>query len=94
MADLYHLYLEAPGLSPDDGVLEKKLDLAVDWFRYASNCWLLYSTSSPAKWYERLGPFVRERKGNVLIVRVDPLHRQGWMSKQLWQWIRDKTQKT
>ncbi len=91
MAEFYHIYIDAPGLAPDNRELKKKLDLAVDWFRYADNCWLVYTTSDASKWYQRLGELVKSRNGNLLIIKVDQSERQGWISKKLWEWIREKT---
>lgn len=91
MANLYHLYLTAPGLAPDDPELTKKLDLATDWLRFGDNCWLLYTTGDAAKWYARLGALVKKRAGHMFIIKVDPSDRQGWLPKSSWKWIQSKT---
>lgn len=89
MAEFYHLYV-----SPKFGVtmrqLEKKLDLAVDWFRYADGVYVLYTTSSADKWKARLVEFVKPG-GELFICSLDVRHRQGWMAKEFWDWITERS---
>jgi hypothetical protein len=94
MADIFHIYINAPGLAPDNPVLEKRLNTALDWIRYGDQCWLVHTTSDAAKWYERLAPMVKARGGNLLVIKVDPTQRQGWMPKSVWKWIRDVRSKS
>ncbi len=89
MADFYHVFIQSKvGVSPDQ--VEEKMNLAVDWFRCTPNVWVLYSTSDEDKWQSRLKPLVVPR-GSLFICRLDIANRNGWMSKQFWKWIRDKT---
>jgi hypothetical protein len=88
MASYYHLMLIVPGVTPTDPQIEDILNKAADWYRYADNCWLLYTSQNAATWYARLKPLVTQNRGNVFLVRVDPVERQGWMPKQLWEWLR------
>jgi hypothetical protein len=67
--------------------LEKTFDLALDWLRYAPNCWIVYTTSTPQKWYDRLKPFMTE-SDTFLISKVDLTSRQGWLPKSCWDWIK------
>lgn len=84
----YHLMLSLPGIAPTDSRVEDILNKATDWYRYADNCWLLYTGRDASKWYARLKPLVTAHNGNVLIIHVDPTDRQGWMPRELWQWLR------
>jgi hypothetical protein len=86
MATLYHIYV-----SPKAGVtneqIEKKMDLALDWYKYGNNCWIVKSTSEPSKWQTRLKPLV-EPSGTLFICKLDVTQRQGWMPKKFWEWLK------
>ena len=85
-AAFYHIML-----LPKDGVTEKQIlktmNLALDWFRLSSNDWVVYTTSDAKTWNERLLPIVKGG-GNVFICRLDVTDRQGWVSKQFWEWLK------
>lgn len=84
----YHVMLTLPGIAPTDARIESILNKATDWYRYADNCWLLYTNQDAATWYERLKQLTTENSGNVFIVLVDPTDRKGWMPSELWKWLR------
>jgi hypothetical protein len=88
MAVFLHIYI-----SPRDGVtreqVEKKLDLALDWYRYAQGLYVVHTTSGVDKWKVRLLDFVKPR-GRLLIVKLDVTERQGWMNKDFWEWLRER----
>ena len=85
MAEFLHIYV-----SPKEGVtrdeIEEKLNLAIDWYRYAPGLYIVRTTSSVGKWKVRLVDFVKP-KGRLLIMRVDMSQRQGWMNKDFWEWL-------
>lgn len=64
-------------------VLERKLDLALDWLRLGSGNYLVYTKGSPKTWRERLKPLSR----NVLIMVVRPDHYSGMMPAAVWDWL-------
>lgn len=88
MTDFYHVYI-----SPKKGItaqqVEEKMNLAVDWFRYTPNLWVLYTTLNEDNWQERLRPLV-DPDGNMFICRLDIRRHNGWMSKRFWDWIKTK----
>lgn len=67
--------------------LEKKMNLAIDWYRINSQLWILYTTSDEEKWYSRLEPLIKP-DGHMFICKLDSSKRQGWMKKDFWKWIR------
>lgn len=86
----YQIYVRSkPGITREK--IKKKMDLALDWYRYSDECWIVYTTSDAHKWYERLSPLVKA-EGYVLIVRLDISDRQGWMPKGFWAWIKKHNQ--
>lgn len=85
-AKFYHIYISRkPDVAADD--VQKKINLALDWFRYDPKNWVVYTTSNASKWQERLRPFV-DPGGHLFIVRLDVSDRQGWMTRKFWDWLR------
>ncbi len=69
--------------------VEEKLNPALDWFRYADGCYLLYTTTPIKTWATRLHPLVTY----VLILEIDPEGYWGFMPKNLWSWLKEKKEK-
>jgi hypothetical protein len=85
---LYHIYV-----SPKAGVtqeqVEKKLNQAVDWYRYNQGSYVVFTTSDEDKWFARLAPLVKP-EGYLFICKFDPSHRHGWMAESFWKWFQEK----
>jgi len=62
---------------------------AIDWIRYAPNCWIVWTSSSPETWYGRLKPLLGE-KDSLFIVEINVAERQGWLSRSIWDWLKKK----
>lgn len=82
----YHLYLKK-GSKVTDNQVAKKLNLAIDWFRYDDVCWVIYTTSSLERWKSRLTPLIGSN-GRYLMSPMDVKTRIGWMPKAFWDWIK------
>lgn len=67
--------------------LEPVFDLALSWIRYAPNCWIVWTSSSPGKWYRRLKPYVGDGD-HLFICELNINNRQGWLPTWAWDWIR------
>ena len=87
MAALYHVFLR-PKAGVTETQVQTKMNLAVDWYKYSGYCWVLKTTSDAAKWQTRLKPLV-EPDGTLLIFKLDPSQRQGWLSKEFWEWLKN-----
>lgn len=87
MSSFYHIFLQ-PKAGISEQQISEKMNLAVDWYRYSEYCWIVKTTSTASKWNTRLKPFV-EPGGNLLIVKLDPSERQGWMAKSFWSWLKE-----
>lgn len=86
MATFYHIYITPkPGITRED--VQKKMDLAIDWFRYDDKNWVVYTTSDAKKWFSRLEKYV-EPGGQVLIIKLDTKDYWGFMTENLWDWFR------
>jgi len=70
--------------------LEEKFNLAVDWVHYLPACWIVYTTSSAQKWYERLKPLLGP-EDLMFVCKVDLTQRQGWLPKWAWEWVQKYT---
>jgi hypothetical protein len=71
---------------PKIAILKPVFDKASAWIRYAPNCWIIWTTASADKWYERLRPFITD-DDRMFIVRLDLSERQGWLSQTTWDWL-------
>lgn len=88
MAEFLHIYItQKAGVTRDE--VEKKLGLALDWFRYDNKVYVVYTTSDVDKWQERLIDLVKP-SGHLFICRLDIKVRQRWMTKQFWNWLQKK----
>ena len=86
MGAYYHIYISRrDDVSLDE--VEKKFNLAVDWFRITAQNWVVYTTSDAEKWQARLRPFV-DPGGRLFICKLDVSDRQGWMSPKFWEWLK------
>jgi hypothetical protein len=70
--------------------LEPLFNTSLGWYRYAPNCWVLYTNNDPGVWYSHIIKHMTS-EDSVLIAEVVldhvPLTYQGWYNKGLWDWI-------
>lgn len=86
MAKFYHIYIN-PKKGITKEVIEKKLNLAIDWYRYDDKVYIVYSTSDVKKWQSRLIEFVKNG-GQLFIVELNINNRSGWFNSDFWNWIK------
>lgn len=86
MAGFFHIYM-VPKQSVTKEQLNEKLNKALDWFRYAPNNYIVYSTSDEEKLYARFESLVKP-EGSIFICKLDITSRQGWINKGLWTWLK------
>ena len=89
MVKFLHIFMR-PKASVSEEAINAKMNLAVDWYKYAENCWVVKTTSEVDTWQLRLKPLV-EPSGSLLILTLDPTKRQGWIAKGFWDWLRKAT---
>jgi hypothetical protein len=87
MASFYHIFIRPKSGVTDDQVVEK-MNLAIDWYKYSKDNWLVKSSSNAAKWQTRLKPLV-EPDGSLVILKIDPSEKQGWTAKGFWDWYKN-----
>lgn len=61
------------------------------WFHAMDSVWFVSSRSRADAIYEKLKPFI-DSNDNLFIAEVTG-NRQGWMSKEFWNWLRKVEQK-
>ena len=78
-------------IRPREGVttaeIEQKLDLGLEWIRYAPGSYVVYTSKTPKDWQARLKPFV-DPGGHLFILSIDPDEFTGWMPKSIWTWMK------
>jgi hypothetical protein len=88
MPSYYHVLI-FPKSGVDPKRIEKKFDLARDWFRFNSTNWVIETNKDADTWYARLKEFVQPG-GNLFICKLDISDRQGWMPRTFWDWLRPR----
>jgi hypothetical protein len=82
----FHIFINAKDDVNYESI-KKEMDKALDWFKYDSKNWIVYTSSNANKWYERLKKLV-EPDGDLFICKLDISDRNGWMEKEFWEWIK------
>jgi hypothetical protein len=73
---------------PQWSQLQEVLDKALDWVRCSPNCWLVWTSSSPEKWYTRFDRLLNKEGDHIFVCEVNAQERSGWMPKSFWQFIK------
>ncbi len=81
-----HIAINFKGGPTKTDELEPTFDKGLDWVRYAPNCWIVWTTSPPEKWYARLKSALHE-DDTFLISEINLENRSGWLPKTVWNWI-------
>ncbi len=72
---------------PSEKRVESKLNLAIDWVKFAPNSWLLWTSSDPDKWNSRFKTFMKSGD-RVFVCEVDVSERSGVMPRSFWDFIK------
>jgi hypothetical protein len=67
--------------------IEQVLDKARDWFRYAPNCWLIYTSRSAKSWQDDILKLPGMKSHTLFICEVNIQNRSGWLYPSTWEWI-------
>ena len=87
MAKFLHVGFNFADRQISEDKLKILFDTAIDWVRYAPNCWILWTTSDVDTWYKYIKANIDERD-NVFICELEITNRQGWLPKSIWDWIK------
>jgi hypothetical protein len=74
--------------APDHKAVQAVLNKARDWYRYAPNCWVIYTGRDAEWWYEKLSN-IPGMKGDAsfFIAELKIDNRAGWVSPRMWRWL-------
>jgi hypothetical protein len=66
--------------------LYEELKNSSNWWHYLDSTWLIYTSESAHKLFDRLSPHL-DKGDRILVIRVTNEY-QGWLTEEAWQWIR------
>ena len=70
--------------------LQVILNNAIDWVRYAPNCWIVLTTSDPVIWYQRLKGALHDSDTFFICelqVTNGHIHSSGFLPAFIWEWF-------
>ncbi len=70
----------------DSKQVEKKFNMALDWFRFNPTFWIIYTSKDAETWNRRLSVFVRPG-GTLFICKLDVSDRKGLIPREFWEWL-------
>jgi len=70
----------------DEEKIRPVLDKALDWIEISPNSWIVWTSSSPERWYSRIKKSFGE-KTRIFICSIDASERHGWMPKEFWNFL-------
>lgn len=76
----------------DADALKAKFNLALDWIHYQPNCWIVRTSSSAEKWFNRLAPLLDE-DASLLIIKVDLSEKAARLPDWVSNWIKQYPKK-
>jgi hypothetical protein len=76
--------LKKPGA--DYTGLYEVLKTAPNWYHFLDSCWLLSTNETPSQWFEKVRSKI-DQNDNIFIVDISRQPRQGWLNKDVWDWI-------
>lgn len=76
-------------LNDDWGKIEKKLNLAYDWYRIDTGSYILYTSKNANQWYNIMED-IFEKRPHMFFCSLDVSDRQGWMAQGFWDWLKEK----
>lgn len=76
--------------------LEQLFNKALDWMHYSEYCWILYTTTEPDVWRDRIRQLGGILPGDsFFICEFNPAFDSGYMFDWAWNWLRkDRTPKS
>jgi hypothetical protein len=89
MAKKKFLHVTVSGEFDAKKLEEAVFDKALDWVRYAPNCWILWTSRDPDDWFIMLRHNI-QRMQSFFVVEINLENRRGWLPKWIWEWINKK----
>ena len=83
----FHVGFNFEGRDPPAKKIQEAFDKALDWVKYAPNCYILYTMKDEDIWYRRLREIVHE-DDTIFVVELKIENRNGWLPKSVWAWLK------
>lgn len=58
------------------------------WWHYLDSTWMVKTDESAKDIAARLHPFIDNVDDSLLVIKVDPSSKQGWLPQKAWDWIK------
>jgi hypothetical protein len=89
MARFLHVGINSKGRPVPEEKLKNLFNAAVDWMRYAPNCWILWTNIEPEEWYQYIKANLHPDDA-FFICELNITNRHGFLARDLWNWIQKK----
>lgn len=61
------------------------------WWHYIDSTWIVKSTKSAKEIQAKLKPHIDDVDDSLLVIKIDPGDRSGWLPQRAWDWIKNNT---
>ncbi len=98
-ARFVHIGFNLQDQAPSNKDLEGIFNTAIDWLRYDSHCWILYTTTELDTWRDRIRKVFdakaeailpgepKPKTPTFLLFEIDVNERSGWAYQWIWDWL-------
>lgn len=79
--------------APTKDAIEHVLNKAKDWYRYAPDCWIIYTARDAHWWAEKLRNIPGMEENTAFLISEMSLakdKRAGWLTPSAWRWMNEK----
>lgn len=90
MRRFFHIGVNYAGSPVRPEVIDTALGpLVADWMRYSPCCWIIWTDATAESVFQGLKHCIT-LSDSILITRIDPEDRAGYLPKWAWDWIDSK----
>jgi len=58
------------------------------WWHYIESAWIIKTDETVSEISRKLTRYLDEKDDSLLVIKIDPSLRQGWLPKKAWEWIK------
>lgn len=87
----YIISYDLKGVGTDYSVLYEAIKSVGEWQHPLESTWVVKSDLNQNQIYDKLKPAM-DAIDQVLIFRIYPRERQGWLAKSFWEWMHNKVE--
>jgi hypothetical protein len=86
-ARFIHVSFSFSGAVPDLTKLEELFNLALDWIRYGTTAWILYSNTDLDTWRDRIRACPAVKDTDAFLITEFNSNYSGYQLKSTWDWL-------